>query len=59
VNQVVGDAGMIRLPTALSNVHVARGPKAKGTVGERVYRQLLRVLYPRDFSDEYVDLSRT
>src|ERR671925_1630833 len=27
---------------------------AKGTIGERVYRQLLR-LYPRDFSDDYAD----
>jgi hypothetical protein len=27
---------------------------AKGTIGERVYRQLLR-LYPRDFSDDYGD----
>jgi putative ABC transport system permease protein len=27
---------------------------AKGTVGERVYRRLLR-LYPRDFSDDYGD----
>jgi hypothetical protein len=26
----------------------------KGTIGERVYRQLLR-LYPRDFSDDYAD----
>ena len=27
---------------------------AKGTIGERVYRRLLR-LYPRDFSDDYAD----
>ena len=27
---------------------------AKGTVGERVYRRLLR-LYPRDFADDYAD----
>ena len=27
---------------------------AKGTIGERVYRRLLR-LYPRDFSDDYGD----
>ena len=26
----------------------------KGTIGERVYRRLLR-LYPRDFSDDYAD----
>jgi len=27
---------------------------AKGSIGERVYRRLLR-LYPRDFSDDYAD----
>ena len=27
---------------------------AKGTIGERVYRRLLR-LYPRDFFDDYAD----
>jgi putative ABC transport system permease protein len=27
---------------------------AKGTIGERIYRRLLR-LYPRDFSDDYAD----
>ena len=25
---------------------------AKGTIGERIYRRLLR-LYPRDFTDDY------
>ena len=27
---------------------------AKGTIGERLYRQLLR-MYPRDFTDDYGD----
>src|SRR6187401_2154332 len=35
--------------------HSASEPlMAKGTIGERVYRRLLR-LYPRDFSDVYAD----